>query len=91
MYKPVFFEYPEDLNTFDDIRYNVMLGEALKLSINSDTLGVTSTSFYFPAGIWCNILNPKDKCFTSAGAKMELRTKAYDAYAHLREGYLIPY
>ena len=36
-YKPMFFEFPEDLNTYNDLSYNVMLGEALKLSINSDT------------------------------------------------------
>lgn len=39
MYKPLFFRFPEDPKAYDDIRYNVMLGDALKLSINSDTLG----------------------------------------------------
>lgn len=35
-YKPLFFEFPEDLNAYNNIRYNIMLGSALKLSILSD-------------------------------------------------------
>ena len=38
-YKPVFFSFPEDRNTYTNITYNVMLGDSLKLSVNSDTLG----------------------------------------------------
>jgi len=34
-YKPLFFEFPEDLNANRDITLNVMLGSALKLSINA--------------------------------------------------------
>lgn len=35
-FKPVFFEYPDDMNTYVNITQNVMLGKALKLSINSE-------------------------------------------------------
>jgi len=90
-YKPLFFEFPEDLNTYNDIRYNIMLGKALKLSINSDSLGVTTTSFYFPAGTWCNIIRPTDACIVSTGQAQNLSSKAYDYYVHLREGYIVPY
>jgi alpha-glucosidase (family GH31 glycosyl hydrolase) len=38
-YKPVFFSFPDDRNTYTNITYNVMLGDSLKLSVNSDTLG----------------------------------------------------
>jgi len=37
-YKPLFFEFPEDLNAYKDITYNIMLGKALKLSINSESV-----------------------------------------------------
>jgi len=58
LYQPLFFEFPEDLNAYKDIKYNIMLGEALKLSLNSDSLGVSQTAFYFPKGTWCDILKP---------------------------------
>jgi len=41
-YKPMFFEFPEDLKATSDIEGNVMLGSALKLSINSWALNVTT-------------------------------------------------
>lgn len=57
-FKPLFYAFPEDTNAYLNITYNVMLGNSLKLSINSDTLNQNTTWFYFPAGTWCNILNP---------------------------------
>ena len=36
--KPMFFVYPEDPKAYTDLSYNVMIGDQLKLSINSDTL-----------------------------------------------------
>jgi alpha-glucosidase (family GH31 glycosyl hydrolase) len=91
LYQPLFFEFPEDLNTYNDIRYNIMLGSALKLSVNSDSLKVTQTNFYFPAGTWCNIIRPTDACIKSTGQQFLLSSKAYDYYVHLREGYIVPY
>lgn len=56
-YKPVFFEFPDDANAYQDQTDNVMLGKALKLSVNSHVEGQLSTKFYFPAGTWCNVFN----------------------------------
>lgn len=68
-YKPVFFEFPEDYNTTNDIDYNVMLGSALKLSINSGNMSASATNmdFYFPQGTWCRLLGNTngENCFTS--------------------------
>lgn len=66
-YKPVFFEFPEDLNAYDNLQYNVMLGDSLKLSINSDQQGQNTTDFYFPAGTWCDLRTPANKCMVSTG------------------------
>ena len=33
-YKPLFFEFPEDAGSYYDIANNVMIGSALKTSIN---------------------------------------------------------
>lgn len=69
-----------------------MLGDALKLSINSDTEKSETTDFYFPAGTWCDIHSPETKCLSlTTGQKVNLPSKAYDYGLHLREGYLVPY
>ena len=63
LYKPLFFEFPDDIQATHNITRNVMLGSALKLSINSENLAVTNTYYYFPAGLWCliSVIAP-DKC-----------------------------
>lgn len=38
-YKPLFFEYPDDIKAYDNQKYNIMLGDSLKLSILSDKTG----------------------------------------------------
>jgi len=38
-YKPVFFEFPDDNMAYMDQTNNVMLGKALKLSVNSHVMG----------------------------------------------------
>jgi len=38
-YKPLFFEFPEDLNAYQNLTNNIMLGSSLKLSVNSQNLG----------------------------------------------------
>ena len=38
-YRPVFFDYPEDIQTIKDQKYNILLGDSLKLSICSDKVG----------------------------------------------------
>ena len=48
LYKPLFFEFPNDIGAYADQERNVMLGEALKLSILSNELDQNTTSFYFP-------------------------------------------
>jgi alpha-glucosidase (family GH31 glycosyl hydrolase) len=65
LYKPMFFEFPEDILATNDIEGNVMLGSALKLSINSWDLSLSTFKFYFPKGIWCRIAgNTKgENCF----------------------------
>ena len=38
VYKPLFFEFPEEEGAFEDIANNVMLGSALKVSVNAKNL-----------------------------------------------------
>jgi hypothetical protein len=38
-FKPLFFNYPEDANAYQNISMNVMLGDYLKLAVNSMQIG----------------------------------------------------
>jgi alpha-glucosidase (family GH31 glycosyl hydrolase) len=38
-FKPLFYTYPDDILAFYNIPYNIMLGNSLKLAINSNTVG----------------------------------------------------
>lgn len=68
-----------------------MLGSALKLSVLSNKIGQNETAFYFPKGTWCNIYKLDQQCIVSRGTYIwDLKTKAYDFYVHLREGFIVP-
>ena len=93
-YKPMWFEFPNDAGAVNaSPELNIMLGEAMKLSINSNKLGQNSTEFYMPAGLWCDVFNKNGTggCLTFAtGTNVNMSTKAYDFHLHLRAGFLVP-
>lgn len=93
-YKPLFFEFPNDDEAYLHQEYNVMLGDALKLSVQSNTLNQNMTDFYFPEGTWCNVLNTTmetESCVTyETGTTVSLETKAWNYHLHIREGHLVP-
>lgn len=59
LFKPLFFEFPNDPKAYLDQMYNVMLGDALKLSINPRNLQEKQHNYYFPAGVWCAVAGTK--------------------------------
>jgi alpha-glucosidase (family GH31 glycosyl hydrolase) len=65
-YKPLFFEFPDEAGAYADQELNVMLGSGVKLGVQSTGTGIDTTNFFFPAGLWCEIINRKgvDGCFT---------------------------
>jgi alpha-glucosidase (family GH31 glycosyl hydrolase) len=93
LYKPLFFEFPNDDSAYLDQPYNIMLGSALKLGINSNVLDQNTTSILFPQGTWCDIFNASKGCTTnnaSTSISLELPSKAYDFHLHIRDGYIVP-
>lgn len=93
LYKPLFFEFPDDAKAYEDQPYNIMLGKAMKLGINSNVLGQDETTFLFPKGTWCDLFNVTIPCTVNEGdASIEqlLPSKAYNFHLHLREGYIVP-
>jgi len=53
-FRPLFYDFPNELGAYADQELNVMLGPSLKLAILSGT-SATTTDFWFPAGTWCDI------------------------------------
>ena len=52
-FKPLFFDFPNDANSYRDIERNILLGDNLKASVETTRLADGSTDFYFPVGTWC--------------------------------------
>lgn len=48
LFSPMFFEFPDDVNAYSDTHINIMLGPALKLSVNTYDPKLSTTQFYFP-------------------------------------------
>jgi alpha-glucosidase (family GH31 glycosyl hydrolase) len=62
-FKPLFYEFQEDPATFEDdsTEVNIMLGNALKLSIQTRDLEIVSTEYLFPSSRWCQVFPSFDK------------------------------
>ncbi len=71
-----------------------MIGEALKLGVNSDKLDQNYTNLVFPTeATWCNLLHSKEglnSCILGSNDKINRSSKAYEFDLHLRDGYIVP-
>jgi hypothetical protein len=52
-FKPLFYEYPLDKRSYDEVEINILLGNSLKLSIETTNLDyvknpAVTRNFYFP-------------------------------------------
>lgn len=100
-FKPLFYEYPQDPKAFIDVQVNILLGDALRLSMETTTLNFTAypqRQYYFPQDRWCQILpalkNPATDCFDSPGGAngyLNLTSTIDSYYIHLRNGYILPF
>lgn len=91
LYKPLFFEFPEEAGAYEDIANNVMIGSGLKTSVNAKSLTANTTDFYFPAGTWCSLFAPVGDCISNEiGQTVTLNSRLNESYAHIREGHVIP-
>jgi alpha-glucosidase (family GH31 glycosyl hydrolase) len=98
-FMPLFFEFPTDPNSYNDIERNILLGTSLKASIEVTRLTDGTTDFYFPLGTWCQLLpvatkNFQDGCIVSDGtlpsSNVTFRTHMEDYYIHQRNGSIVP-
>jgi hypothetical protein len=73
-----------------------MIGPSLKLSINTtptkNTVNDTMV-YYFPVGLWCDILHPWEDCVfvKSNFTQIDLPAGTLDYQLHIKEGEIIPF
>lgn len=91
-YKPLFYEFPEDDGAYYDIANNVMIGSAIKTSINVKDQSQNMTNFYFPKGTWCSLFAPTvGQCLSfNTSQNYSLPSRVNESFVHLREGYIVP-
>ena len=91
IYKPLFFEFPDDNGAYENIANNVMIGPAIKTSVNAKSITDKETDFYFPEGTWCSLFEPIGECiYNEESANVTLGSQIHQSYAHLREGFVVP-
>mmetsp|Transcript_30773 Transcript_30773/g.30265 ORF Transcript_30773/g.30265 Transcript_30773/m.30265 type:complete len:324 (+) Transcript_30773:586-1557(+) len=97
-FKPLFFEFVSDATAYLDTEINILLGDALKISMQTGDADdqITTTSYYFPRGKWCQVIpfmtDASTDCFdlTDGGAHKDLPSTLLDYQLHLRAGYILP-
>lgn len=94
-FKPLFFAFPEDAGSYENQHLNAMAGSSLKLAFNSEEIKDT-TDFYYPKGMWCNIITTATysiQCTDATGGSKTITkpSKLGNTYAELMEGRIIPF
>ena len=90
-YRPLFYDFPNDINAYDNQELNIMLGPALKLGIQSRNFA--TTEFYYPAGRYCSVFCKKeaDCCVSYAtGTSVPSPSYAFSFNLDLIAGNIVP-
>lgn len=91
-FKPLFFEFPDDLETYKRIDDSALIGNALYF-IPAFTSNTTVTA-YFPNEDWTTF--PEGKVFNTfdkeskTGKEVELIYGFYDMHLYIRGGFIVP-
>ena len=88
VYRPLFFDFPGDTNTYNNVEQGIMIGDSLKLSPVFTQGASGNQPFYFPSGRWCRFL--VGSCFTG-GSNQQLSSNLVDINVHIRAGKIVPY
>lgn len=89
-YRPLFFDFPGEVNAYKNQTQNVMLGKNLKLSIASGANeNQTVTDFYFPNGTWCSVYNTSSECIKGP-TSVDLSSRLYEFDVHIKDGSIVP-
>jgi alpha-glucosidase (family GH31 glycosyl hydrolase) len=85
--RPLFFEFPSDVNTFG-IHTQFLIGPAIMISPVS-TQGATTKNVYFPRARWFDWYN-QSVAMEKGGEMVNLPAPLDHVLIHIRGGYIIP-
>jgi alpha-glucosidase len=88
-FDPLFYHYPEDDNTFENVESSFIVASALKVSPIL-LPNITTYESYFPAGQWVD-LNDFSVIDNADGGKWVNLTSRDTVNVHLRAGTLFPF
>lgn len=96
-FMPMFFDFPQDSQAYDEVHNNFLIGPALKVSIQTGSEDKPITEYYFPTEpdflkiptTWCNVFDDTDKCFTG-GVKKNYSSTMKDFNVHLKSSHIVP-
>lgn len=98
-FKPMFFDYPEDTDLYEKNYNDFLIGDSLKVSIETSNLGTTNSDFYFPNGVWCSLWAMDEPCLEITGdvtkgpaqANVQtLKSTADVSHVHAKAGSIVP-
>lgn len=94
-YDPLFFHFPEDEDTYENIEHTFIVANALKVSpvLQSNLTENSKNSVYFPAGTWVSMADYGDIIVQEEGGMVDLDIPGQNDLisTHLMEGKLIPF
>lgn len=96
--KPLWFRFPDDYNAFYNMTNNFMIGDALKVSIqtgsNDDETWYYMPKYNFsietPVTQWCNLFNPSKGCI-EGGKSYKFPSLIHHFDVHILEGHIVPF
>lgn len=89
-YKPLWYDYGDDNNTYVNQTNNVLLGSNLKVSHQAQEDGnTTETWYFFPQGNWCSVFNTSAGCIDGPKTVL-LPSRIYQFFVHIRGGAIVP-
>ena len=91
--KPLFFEFPDDEGTLENIEHTFMVGSALKVSpvLTEDDSKGTNFNSYFPKGAKFISLNDMTTIVGGSGGNVSLEASWNFTNVHQKEGTIIPH
>src|SRR3569833_2778006 len=87
---PLFFDYPNDQESYKNSECTFMLGDAIKVSPVLDKNVNGLYSVYFPEGYWAD-LNQYNTSVNSKGGYYKLNQSYAFTNIHLKSGKIIPF
>jgi len=88
---PLFFDFPEDDETFNNVESTYMLGDSIKVSPVLEYNEEITFKSYFPEGDWMDLNNFTNRIIATQGGYFDLDKLEGQANLHLAPGKLIPF